>query len=138
MMRRRDLLMGLPGVAVVPTPLGAPGHAPVAPARTLTFGQATGAITLDPAHGSFTIDPGATQAALCLYDGLLGFDAAMRIIPLLAGSYTMAANLMSCRLKLRPHARFHDDTPVDAAAVKLNLERLMRPQRNPTNRQLWD
>ena len=49
----------------------------------------------------------------------------------------MAPNLMSCRLKLRPDARFHDGSPVDADAVRTNLLRLMSPQRNPTHRELW-
>jgi ABC-type transport system substrate-binding protein len=135
MMHRRDLLTALPAVAAVRPPQR---HPSTPQPSTLTFGQATGAFTLDPVHGSFTLDPGGTQAALCLYDGLLSFDAAMRVIPQLATSYEMADNLMSCRLKLRPRARFHDGTPVDADAVKLNLERLMSKQRNPTNRQLWD
>jgi ABC-type transport system substrate-binding protein len=135
MMRRRDLLTGLPAVAAVRQP---PPRLPKPAARTFTFAQATSALTLDPAHGSFTVDPGATQAALCLYDGLLGFDAAMRIVPLLATGYSMAPNLMSCRLKLRPDARFHDGSPVDADAVQANLLRLMSTQRNPTNRELWD
>jgi ABC-type transport system substrate-binding protein len=133
-MRRRDLLTGLPAVAAVRQPQSQP---PKAAARSFTFAQGTSALTLDPAHGSFTLDPGATQAALCLYDGLLGFDAAMRIVPLLATGYTMASNLMSCHLKLRPDARFHDGSPVDADAVRTNLLRLMSPQRNPTHRELW-
>jgi ABC-type transport system substrate-binding protein len=134
-MRRRDLLTGLPAVATMREPMG---RTLVAGTHTATFGQATSALTLDPAHGSFTLNPGATQAALCLYDGLLGFDAQMRIVPQLATGYTMAPNLMSCRLTLRPHVRFHDGSPVDAEAVKANLLRLISTQRNPTNRELWD
>lgn len=102
------------------------------------MGQSTSALTLDPTHGGFTLFPGGEQVALCIYDGLLGFDAGMRPVPLLARAYAMAPNLMACTLKLRPRVLFHDGTPVDAAAVKLNVERLMSPQRNPTNRQLWD
>lgn len=102
------------------------------------MGQATSALTLDPTHGGFSLFPGGTQVGLCLYDGLLDLDANMRPIPGLARTYTMAPNLMTCILKLRPRVRFHDGTSLDAAAAKLNLERLMDPQRNPTNRSLWD
>lgn len=102
------------------------------------MGQSTGALTLDPAHGGFTLFPGGAQVGLCLYDGLLGYDADMRLIPLLARAWTMAPDLRSCTLRLRPHVRFHDGTALDAAAVKLNLERLMSKQRNPTDRSLWD
>ena len=62
----------------------------------------------------------------------------MKIIPQLAESWSMAGDLRSCTLKLRADAKFQDDTPVDVAAVKANLERLMDKQRNPTNRPLWD
>lgn len=140
-LRRREVLTGLPAAAAATHALRHLSH-PVArhpaPAGALTMGQGTGALTLDPAHGGFTLFPGGTQAALCLYDGLLSFDADLRIIPQLARFYAMAPNLMSCTLKLRPHVRFHDGTALDAAAVKLNLERLMDQQRNPTNRALWD
>jgi ABC-type transport system substrate-binding protein len=104
----------------------------------LTYGQSTGVVTLDPVHGSYTLYPGGSEAALCIYDGLLTFAPDMKIVPQLAESWTMAADLRSCTVKLRSGARFHDGTPVDVAAVKLNLERLMDKQRNPTNRPLWD
>lgn len=140
--RRRTVLTGLPATLAAPTlparkPVAPTPHPP-APTRALTMGQSTTALTLDPTHGGFTLIPGGEQVALCVYDGLLGVDAGMRLVPRLARAYAMSPNLMACTLKLRPRVLFHDDTPVDATAVKLNLERLMSPQRNPTNRQLWD
>ncbi len=108
--RRRALLAGLPAAAAVQTPAPRPST-PRAPTHALTMGQGTQALTL---------------------------DAGMRIVPQLARSHAMASNLMACTLKLRPRVRFHDGTTLDADAVKLNLERLMSPQRNPTNRSLWD
>ena len=105
---------------------------------SLTYGQSVGVLTLDPVHGSYTLYPAGSEAALCLYDGLLTFSPDMEIIPQLATSYTMADDLKSCILKLRQGARFHDGTPVDVAAVKFNIERLIDKQRNPTNRPLWD
>ena len=102
------------------------------------MGQSTGALTLDPTHGGFTLFPGGEQVGLCLYDGLLTYDADMRLVPQLARAWTMSGDLRACTLRLRPHVRFHDGTDCDATAVKLNLERLMNRQRNPTNRVLWD
>ncbi len=106
--------------------------------ETLTFGQSTAVLTLDPAQGSFTGYPAGYEAALCIYDRLLDFDANMKIVPQLAESAAMAPDLMSATVKLRGNAKFHDGTPVNAAAVKINLERLMDKARNPTNRPLWD
>lgn len=137
-MDRRDFL-ALAGAAAVAT-----GAQPVARALaqstpgTLTFGQSTSIVTLDPAQGAFSNYPGGYEAALCLYDRLLDFDADMKIVPSLAQSFSMGADLKSITLKLRPGVVFHDGTPLDAAAVKFNIERMMDKGRNPTNRPLWD
>jgi ABC-type transport system substrate-binding protein len=109
-----------------------------AAAGTITFGQSTAILTLDPAHGAFTAYPGGYEAALAIFDRLLDFDADMRIVPQLAQSYRMSDDLKSCELKLRSGVTFHDGTACDAAAVKLNLERMMDKQINTTNRPLWD
>ena len=44
--------------------------------------------TLDPAQGAFTGYPAGYEAAYCLYDRLLDFDADMKIVPQLAESCT--------------------------------------------------
>ena len=138
-MQRRDLLSMLAGAPVAALATGTlRAHAQTTPASALTYGQSTGVVTLDPAHGSYTLYPGGSEAALCIYDGLLTFDPEMKIVPQLAQSWTMDPDLRACILKLRTGAHFHDGTPVDVAAVKANLERLMDKQRNPTNRPLWD
>jgi ABC-type transport system substrate-binding protein len=69
---------------------------------------------------------------------LVDFDADMKFIPQLAEAWEVAGDLKSVRFKLRANARFHDGTPVDAAAVKFNVERLVDKDRNPTNRPLWN
>ncbi|HLJ06229.1 MAG TPA: ABC transporter substrate-binding protein, partial [Acetobacteraceae bacterium] len=138
-MHRRDFLSTLAATPVAMASLGAlRAHAQATASTSLTYGQSTAVTTLDPAHGSYTLYPGGSEAALCVYDGLLTFAPDMKIIPQLAESWTMAADLRSCTLKLRAGARFQDGTPVDVAAAKANLERLMDKQRNPTNRPLWD
>ena len=44
-------------------------------AGTVTFGQSTAVLTLDSASGAFTGYPAGYEAALCIYDRLLDFDA---------------------------------------------------------------
>lgn len=136
-MDRRQVLTLMAATAVTVSATGVRALAQ-AGSGTITFGQSTSILTLDPAHGAFTGYPAGYEAALCLYDRLLDFDASMAIVPQLAESYEMAPDLMSCELKLRPGITFHDGTPCDAAAVKLNIERMMDAERNPTNRPLWD
>lgn len=138
-MQRRQFLSGMAGAAITTAlpPASIRAFAQAA-SGTITFGQSTSILTLDPAHGAFTSYPGGYEAALVLFDRLLDFDAEMRIVPQLAQSYRMSADLRSCELKLRPGVTFHDGTPCDAAAVKLNIERMMDKQRNTTNRPLWD
>ncbi|BCH35865.1 glutathione ABC transporter substrate-binding protein [Mesorhizobium sp. L-8-10] len=138
-MHRRDLLSGAAvSAAVAALPAGTIRARAQASSGTITFGQSTSILTLDPAHGAFTGYPGGYEAALVLFDRLLDFDDDMRIVPQLAESYEMSQDLKSCTLKLRPNVTFHDGTPCDAAAVKLNIERMMDKERNTTNRPLWD
>ncbi len=136
-MKRRTLLTSIAAAAALRPSVRALAQTGVA-GRQLTYGQGTAVLTLDPAHGCFTGYPAGYEAALCLYDRLLDFDARMKIVPELAESFTMASDLKSATLKLRAGVKFHDGTPFDAAAVKLNFERMMDPKRNPTNRPLWD
>jgi ABC-type transport system substrate-binding protein len=106
--------------------------------KTLTYGQSTAPLTLDPSHGTFSGYPAGYEAALCLYDRILDFDAHMNIVPGIAESWTIAGDLLSATLKLRAGVKFHDGTACDADAVKFNLERLIDKQRTTTNRPLWD
>ncbi|MEO9190154.1 MAG: ABC transporter substrate-binding protein [Acetobacteraceae bacterium] len=135
-MKRRTLLTSIAAGAMLHPSLRALAQGGAA--SHLTYAQSTAVLTLDPAHGSFTGYPGGYEAALCLYDRLLDFDAAMKIVPELAESFTMADDLKSATLKLRAGVTFHDGTPFDATAVKVNFARMMDAKRNPTNRPLWD
>jgi ABC-type transport system substrate-binding protein len=131
-MKRRHFL----SLAAV-TPI-ARAMAQSSPASTLTFGQSTSIVTLDPGFGAPTNYPAGYEAALCLYDRLLDFDADMKIVPSLAQSFELAADLTAITLRLRPDVTFHDGTPVNTEAVRFNIERMMDKTRNPTNRPLWD
>lgn len=136
-MNRREMMM-LVGGSAAAISIGGVRALAQSSEGTITFGQSTAVLTLDPAHGAFTGYPGGYEAALCIFDRLLDFDGSMNIVPQLAESYEMASDLMSCQLTLRQGVKFHDGTDLDVAAVKLNLERMMDAERNPTNRPLWD
>ena len=127
-MDRRHFLSLMTGTALAGATLQPTARAlaqGAAGAKTITFGQSTAVLTLDPGRGAFTGYPAGYEAALCLYDRLLDFDARMKIVPQLAQSYKLGADLKSCELKLRTGVKFHDGTPFDAAAVKINIERMM-------------
>src|ERR1700710_2771001 len=96
-------------------------RAQATPSGTITFGQSTSIVTLDPGFGAFTGYPSGYEAALCLYDRLIDFDQDMKIVPGLASSFEIGADLMSMTLKLRPGITFHDGTAVDVAAVRFNI-----------------
>jgi peptide/nickel transport system substrate-binding protein len=59
--------------------------------------------------------------------GLVNITPDGKFVPDAAESWQMAPDGLSYTFKLRKNAIFHDGTPVDAAAVKFSIERLMDP-----------
>lgn len=57
---------------------------------------------------------------------LVRIDKTGKMIPLLAESWSVASGGTQWTLQLRRNVRFHDGTPFNAAAVKYNIERLLR------------
>jgi peptide/nickel transport system substrate-binding protein len=91
--------------------------------RTLSI-----AIPNDPAG----IEPGSNLAEvigseiiLNIFDTLVAWssDAQPRLEPRLATGWNVSPDGLSWRFTLRPFVRFHDDTPLDAGAVRHALER---------------
>ena len=60
-----------------------------------------------------------------MLEGLMGFDKDLKVIPLLAESYTFNPNATEFTFKLRKGIKFHDGTPFNAEAVRVNIARLM-------------
>src|SRR5882672_3661586 len=60
-------------------------------------------------------------AALC--DKLFDVTPDLKIVPQLAVSHEWAADHKSIVIKLRPGVKFHDGEPLNAEAVKFNIER---------------
>lgn len=62
------------------------------------------------------------QVASAIYDTLTVPNTKGEMVPYLAKSVTPSADLMTWTITLRPDVKFHDGTPLDADAVKLNLD----------------
>src|SRR5262245_48535606 len=89
-----------------------------ATAQTLRIGLQEDPDRLDPAQGA-TFVGRIVFAAMC--DKLIDIDAKLNHVPQLATEWSWGADGKSLTLKLRPGVVFHDGTPMDAEAVKLNL-----------------
>lgn len=89
------------------------------PRDTLRIGIGSGIVSLDP----HTQDEEVTVSVLAnLYEGLVGFDANLKLGPCLAEGYSNPDEL-TWRFRLRPGARFHDGRPLLARDVVYSLER---------------
>jgi len=62
------------------------------------------------------------EVAAAIYDTLTALSKKGEYVPYLAKSMTPNATFDEWTITLRPGVKFHDGTPVDAAAVKLNLD----------------
>ncbi len=91
-----------------------------AAAQTLRIGLQADPDALDPAtSGSFTTR--IVMAALC--DKLIDVDATLNYVPQLATAWRWEDDARTLVLTLRPNVFFHDGTPFDAEAARVNLER---------------
>ncbi len=89
-------------------------------AQTLRIGIGADPNVLDPAmSGSFV--ERVVFSALC--DKLVDVGPDLAFRPELATRWAWAPDGLSLTLTLRTDARFHDGTPLDAEAVRVNLER---------------
>jgi peptide/nickel transport system substrate-binding protein len=90
-----------------------------APAQTLRIGLQADPATLDPAQSVSFVDR-VVMAAVC--DKLIDLDAKLNYVPQLATEWTWAPDGLALTLKLRAGVLFQDGEPLDAAAVKFNIE----------------
>ena len=99
------------------------GPAPV-PRDVLVVGQLAEPRALDP-HVVTSLNDFRILANLC--EGLVRFaDGSLEIEPALAESWSISDDGTVYRFRLRRGVRFHDGTVFDAAAVRFNLERMLR------------
>ncbi|MGW4637182.1 ABC transporter substrate-binding protein [Sphaerisporangium sp. NPDC004334] len=104
---------------------GAPA-APAAPVKggSLTFAADTEPVSFD-VHQSSQDITGAIMRNV--FDSLISLDASGKFHPWLAESWKAAPDLKSYTFKLRKDVVFHDGTPFDAEAVKINFDRIHDP-----------
>lgn len=113
---------------------GTPAGAQAAP-RQMRIAVGIDADTLDPVGGTTTT---VNNMVDYFYETLVDVETAPgEIKPKLATRWQISRDGLTYTFTLRPGVRFHDGTPMDAAAVKFTIERLLDPRvRNP-NRHLY-
>lgn len=82
-------------------------------------------ISMDP-HNTGDTNSNSVQSAML--EGLLGFDRDGKIINVLATDYSVSEDALEYTFKLRQDVKFHDGTPFNAEAVKVNIERIMNDE----------
>ena len=114
---------------VTATACGAATPPPTAPAfrDQLIFAAPADATTLDPHN---TTDTESDQVTMMIYEPLIAFDDAMRIVPRLAERWNVEPDGVTWTFHLRPGVTFHDGAPLDAEAVRLNFTRVLDPVAN--------
>lgn len=99
---------------------GRPAGGPVT-GGTLVFGRGSDAVGLDPAHET---DGESYKVCDNIYENLVAYDwESTEIVPELATRWEISADGETYTFHLRPGVRFHDGTPLDAAAVVFSLDR---------------
>ncbi|MGH2372279.1 MAG: ABC transporter substrate-binding protein, partial [bacterium] len=117
----------------------------------LTLGPTSGA---GPARGTrivvgFDTDPpsldghantnlASDQLFAHLYDRLVMFDMRSNIVPQLATEWSVSSNGLTWSFRLRRNHKFHDGTPVNAAAVKASFDRLFDPRNQFSRRAVFE
>lgn len=126
-MDRRAFLQsgaGLVALTIGGVPLPAAAETPVR-GGTLIVGQAQDMKTLDPVRSQ---DLSEREIMYLIYNTLVRLDTDFSVKPELATSWQTEQDGLRVVFKLRPGVKFHDGTPLDAAAVKWNLDWRMDPK----------
>ena len=128
LLSRREFLRlggaGLAGVALLGAAgCGGSGARSNTPPDTLVVALEAEPPELDPSFSSAYVD---RQVMASLYDKLVDIDREGRIVPVLAEDYRVSGDGLEYTFRLREGVRFHDGTPLDAEAVRFNLERYRR------------
>jgi len=98
----------------------AQGHVVAAEKKVLKVGVGVDVTTLDPANRKGIFDLFITTL---IYEDLVTYDRNMKLVPALATSWEPVDDT-TWRFKLRKGVKFHDGTPFDAEAAKINLDRV--------------
>jgi glutathione transport system substrate-binding protein len=118
-------LVGCIGLAL--SAATSPGLLDAASPRILTVVQSGEASSLDPVLESYNAGSALDRA---LYEGLVAFDVRMKPFPVLARSWMVSPDGLTYTVHLQPGVTFHDGTPFNARALKVNFDRLLDPQKD--------
>ena len=89
----------------------------IAVASTLT--------SMDPHDTNDTLSNSVQKT---IFEGLVGFDKDMNVIPVLAEDYSANDDATEFTFILHENVKFHDGTDFNAEAVKVNFDRLSDPR----------
>jgi len=106
-------LIGLAGLA-------APAHA----AKDVVVAVQSNFTSTDPYDANDTLSQAVAKS---FYQGLYGFDKDLKMVPVLADSHTVSKDGLVYTFKLKSGIKFHDGTPFNAEAVKVNFDRVTNP-----------
>jgi glutathione transport system substrate-binding protein len=106
-------LIGLAGIA-------APAHA----AKDVVVAVQSNFTSTDPYDANDTLSQAVAKS---FYQGLYGFDKDLKMVPVLAESHTVSKDGLVYTFKLKSGIKFHDGTPFNAEAVKVNFDRVTNP-----------
>src|ERR1700761_797507 len=90
--------------------------------QTIRIGLQDDIGSLDPARSVQLVDR-IVFASLC--NSLVDITPDLKIVPMLATSWTTSADGKTLTFKLRQGVKFQDGEPFNAAAVKANIDRAM-------------
>ena len=98
---------------------------PAFAAKDVVFAVASTFTTTDPYDANDTLSQAMAKS---FYEGLFGFDKDMKMVPVLAESYSASPDGLVYTIKLKRGIKFHDGTDFKADAVKANLDRVTNPE----------
>ena len=98
---------------------------PAYAAGDVVIGLDANIVGLDPADLNDNLSMSATRTML---QGLYGFDKDMKMIPVLAESYSANEEATEFAIKLRHGVTFHDGAAFNAQAVKTSFDRARNPE----------
>ena len=97
---------------------------PALATKDVVFAVASTFTTTDPYDANDTLSQAMAKS---FYEGLFGFDKDMKMIPVLADSYTVSKDGLVYTIKLKRGIKFQDGTDFNAEAVKVNFDRVSNP-----------
>ena len=112
-------------MSVIALALAALAAGPALAAKDVVFAVASTFTTTDPYDANDTLSQAMAKS---FYEGLFGFNKDMRMIPVLAESYSASKDGLVYTIKLKQGIKFHDGTDFKADAVKVNLDRVTNPE----------